>query len=133
MPDATDWYDISLDEVIKQCGWYQGTMADWEAMPRSEQSLVSFAAIGCLVAYPTWEKSTCVHLKCRIRRGELPQIAETNSILRYELTSGWLRFIEDREKIARIFRVLRTQAIKTGVYDPWKNGWQAIVFAAVQG
>lgn len=71
---------------------------------------------------------------CKIRRGELPKIAGTNQTLRHEASSGWLRFITDRKRLAVIFRAIRSAARRTGVYDPWKipGGWQVMVYSGIQ-
>ncbi len=124
---------MTCDEMIAASGWFSGTLEDWNALPPAEREKRSYAATGCLVAYPTWELLVnCHHLNCRIRRGEPPRIAETNSILRYERSSGWLRFITDRSKVARIFRPYRKRARETGIYDPWKAGWLGLVLGGIE-
>jgi hypothetical protein len=124
---------MTLNEMFASSGWFPGTPSDWEALQLAEREELSFAATGCVVAWPSWEMPVdCYHLRCRIRRGELPRIAETNSILRAEHQNGWLRFIEDRSKVARIFRTYRRHARATGIYDPWKLGGMGLVFAGIE-
>lgn len=131
-----DRSEMTTNERIADAGWFHGTDADWKAIPIAERDELSFAATGCCVAYATWPAPVdCSHLKCRIRRGELPKIAETNATLRSEYYNGWLRFIEDRKRVAAIFRAVRKAAKETKIYDPWKlpGGWQVMVYAGVQG
>src|SRR5258708_32364112 len=95
---------------------------------------IAFERTGCRVAYPTWQRPVdCCHIECRIARHELPKIALTNAVLRGESHSGWLRFLrtENRPRLAAIFRAYRKAARETGVYDPWKIGWQGMVFPAI--
>ena len=81
---------------------------------------------------------TYSHIECKIRRGELPRIAETNSWLRAESFSGWLRFhresAEGRRKLAVIFRGVRQVCREKGIYNPWKleGGWQIFVYGGLQ-
>jgi hypothetical protein len=129
-------HTMSISELIADSGWFKGTEQDWRALPLAERDRLAFVATGCEVAYATWEAPThCCHITCRIHRGELPPIALTNSALRGERSSGWLRFIEDRSKVARIFRAVRKAAMQTGIYDPWKlpGGWHTMVHAGIQG
>lgn len=127
--------DMSIAELIVDSGWWLQSEKEWQALPMPEREDIAFIRTGCRVAYPTWERPVdCVHLECRIRRGELPKIALTNAVLRGEKQSGWLRFNEDRKQVAKIFREFRKLARQTGQYDPWKipGGWQLIVFTGVQ-
>lgn len=129
-------HEMTINEMIADSGWFKGTEKDWKQLPLAEREELAFAATGCMVAYATWEAPVnCSHIGCRIRRGELPKIALTNSTLRGEYSNGWLRFIEDRAKVARIFRAIRKAARETGIYDPWKlpNGWQTMVFSGIEG
>jgi hypothetical protein len=128
-------HEMSIAELIQDSGWWLDTEAAWQKLPLAEREAIAFARTGCAVAYPTWQRPVdCVHLECRILRGELPKIALTNAILRGERESGWLRFSEDRKQIAKLFRAYRKAARQTGIYDPWKlpGGWQGMVFTAVQ-
>jgi len=127
----------SVNQRIREAGWFRGTEQDWRDLPSGERERLSFEATGCEVAYPTWprkEKPTCEHTSCRIRRGELPKIALTNGILYAEYDSGWLRFLT-RSQAAKVFRAIRKQAMATGIYDPWKmeGGWQVMVQAGISG
>jgi hypothetical protein len=124
--------DMSIAEMIADSGWWIEGESAWQKLPRAERERIAFERTSCKFAYPTWERPVnCLHLDCRIARGELPKIAETNCVLRAEMHSGWLRFIEDRQKLARICRAYRKAARETGVYDPWKLGWPGMVFPAV--
>lgn len=127
----------SVNQRIREAGWFRGTERDWQELSQEERERLSFEATGCEVAYPTWPvngNSECRHLGCRIRRGELPKIALTNGVLRAEYDSGWLRFLP-REQAARVFRSIRKRAMATGIYDPWKmeGGWQVMVHAGISG
>lgn len=125
-------HEMSLDEMIRDSGWFQGTAEDWQELPADEREKMAFDATGCAVAFATWAAPVnCVHLRCRILRGELPKIAETNAILRMERADGWLRFMEDRSEIARIFRYYRKAARATGIYDPWKLDWKTMVCSSL--
>jgi hypothetical protein len=128
----------TTDDRIRQAGWFPGTERDWQALSHDQRQDLAFAGCGCEVAYPTWEGPVdCVHAGCQVRRGEIPSIAVTNRILRYEMASGWLRFglesTAGRRDLARLIRAIRRRAIATGVYDPWKleGGWQGMVGAAI--
>ncbi len=126
--------EMSTAEMIVDSGWWTEGEPAWLALPLAERERVALERTGCKFAYPTWERPVnCVHLKCRIARGELPKIAETNCVLRSETQSGWLRFIDDRQKLARIYRAYRKLARQTGVYDPWNLSWAGLVFPAVSG
>jgi hypothetical protein len=131
-----DW-QLSLDELIERAGWFKGSMEDWRRLSYKEQRELAFAGTGCEVAVATWNAPViCRHTGCMVRRGVVPKIAITNSILRAEASNGWLRFIpkqsvEGRRKLARIFRAYRAAARKTGVYDPWKIDYRTMVYAGV--
>ena len=127
-------YEQTLNNRIQVNGWFDGTMTDWERLPMGEREEIAFKATGCAVAYPTWEAPcNCFHTSCRVRRGELPPIAITNSVLRSELDNGYLRFAKQskagRAHLARLILAIRRRARETGVYDPWdmKGGWQDMV------
>jgi hypothetical protein len=127
-----------MSEKKHWSGWYAGTEADWRAIPYEERKAMAFQATGCEVAYPTWKApADCVHTDCRVLRGELPAIAITNAVLRYEMCSGWLRFglgtPAGRARMARIVRGVRAAAMRTGIWDPWEmpGGWCVMVGAAV--
>ncbi len=95
--------EMSTAEMIVDSGWWTEGEPAWLALPLAERERVALERTRCKFAYPTWERPVnCVHLKCRIARGELPKIAETNCVLRSETQSGWLRFIDDRQQLARI-------------------------------
>jgi hypothetical protein len=130
-PSTKKRCEMSIAEMIVDAGlWLDGEPA-WRALSLTRREQIAFERTACKFAYPTWETPVnCAHLDCRIARGELPKIAKTNSILRAEMGSGWLRFIEDRQRLARIVRAYRKAAHETGVYDPWDIGWQDMVFAA---
>ena len=130
--------DLTINEKIGKAGWYPGNQAMWDALPWEDRENLSFAATGCEVAYPTWAVPVnCVHTGCRIRRGEIPLIVLTNSILLSEIHSGWLRFHakdkHGRIRLARLCFAVRNAARQTGIYDPWRlpGGWQAIVFTGI--
>ena len=111
--------------------WYSGTEREWQAIPIKERDALSFKATGCTIAYPTWKAPVeCVHGPCRVRRGEMKPIRLVNGTLRYERESGWLRFVEDRAKLARIYRAVRKVARGNGSYDAW-SAWGAIVYGGV--
>lgn len=116
--------------------WYSGTEADWRSLPEATRNHLSLQHTGCLYAFPSWRERAddyCLHTDCRIARGELPAIAKVNSQLRAEAESGWLRFIEDRAKLARIFRAHRRIARLTGRYDIWSaEAWQLTVHGGIQ-
>lgn len=109
--------------------WYAGNRHTWADLPEDQQKELSYAATGCLYAYPTWEECRdpiarldyCVHTPCKIKRGQLPPIAETNRDLRYEMHYNWLRFdYHDpigRARLARLCIAVRNQAKTTGVYS----------------
>lgn len=132
-----DRSEMSIPELIADSGWWLGTEAEWRALPLRQREEIAFVRTGCRVAYPTWERpADCVHTECLIRRGELPQIALTNRILRAESECGWLRFMrqENRNRLAKVFRAIRKTARKQGEFDPWKmrGGWQVLVYSAVE-
>jgi hypothetical protein len=113
--------------------WFAGSEQDWLSLSQKEKEDIAFAATGCEAAYPTWEPPVdCVHIRCRIRRGELPKIALTNAVLRAEAESGWLHRAS-RERKYQVFRTIRKLAMETGIYDPWKlpGGWQLFVFGGL--
>lgn len=127
-------HEMSIAELVIDSGWWLDTEAAWKRLPMEQREQIAFIRTGCAVAYPTWERPVdCCHTECRILRGELPKIALTNVILRNEASSGWLRFLktENRKRLAAIFRVYRKAARETGIYDPWKIGWQGMVLPAV--
>jgi hypothetical protein len=124
-------HDEYLDRLIREAGWYPGTMADWNRLSMDERRELAFAGTGCEVAVATWEAPVdCVHVECQIRRGERPAIALTNATLRSEMARGYLRFGSRKSRAARC-RIIRSEAHATGIYDPWKmaNGWQVMVSA----
>jgi hypothetical protein len=125
--------EMSAAEMIVDSGWWTEGEPGWQALPLTERERIALDRTGCKFAYPTWERPiNCIHLKCQIARGELPKVAETNCVLRGEMRSGWLRFIDDRQKLARICRACRKAARETSIYDPWTIGWQGMVFLAVK-
>ena len=112
--------------------WYPGTRRTWDDLPLGKHKDIAFSATGCEVAWPTWDAPVdCVHVGCRIRRGELPPIARLNSGLRAEHEYGWLRFL-DRDEAAKVFRHVRKTAKKTGCYDLWEQ-WGVLVGAGISG
>lgn len=112
--------------------WFKGTETEWREKPVEIQKKIAFKVTGCEVAYPTWPAPVeCLHIGCRILRGELPKIALTNSILRAE-KSNWLRFCS-REQQAKIFRWYRKEAKKLKQYDPWKISWAGLVYSGIAG
>lgn len=127
-----NFWELSLDGRIRAAGWFSGTIDDWHVLAPEVRRELAFAATGCQVACATWPGPIhCVHLGCQIRRGELPKIAAINWDLRHERSDGWLRFVEDRSKLAQIFRAFRRAARETGEYDIWKLGWKTIVFSTI--
>ena len=107
-----------------------------------ERQDLAFTATGCQVAYPTWHKPVdCVHVRCQIRRGELPQIA----LLNHELQSqaeNWWRFIgresgrgqrskQGRITLAKLYRHYRKMAMERKEYDLWKLGGVGIAMVGV--
>ena len=124
--------EMTIAELIRDSGWWLDTEAAWQALPMEQREKIAFERTGCAIAYPTWERPVdCLHTRCQILRGELPKIALTNRILRAEAESGWLRFIEDRNQLARIFRAYRKAARDTGEYDPWKISWAGLVYSGI--
>lgn len=115
--------------------WFDGSESDWRALPRTEREALSLANTNCLFAFPSWGRSTtggCVHVDCRIARGEVRPITRVNAQLKGEAQSGWLRFVTDRDKLAAIFRVHRAIARQTGTYDIWsKEAWGLTVSAGI--
>lgn len=127
---------LTINERILLRGWFDGTSEDWYALPREEREERAFNAVGCLIAFPTWEDSSdCCHTACQIRRGELPTIVSVNRQLLGEIHNGWLRFDNTipakRAQLARLCVAMRNEARRTGVYDIWKLSWQAIVFTGI--
>lgn len=121
-----------MRQTEQYSNWYKGTPKEWEALSLEEREALAFAGTGCLCAWPRWQAPVdCVHPKCQISRGEKPAIYLTNCILKAEAYNGWLRF-NDRQTNAKIFRVYRNAARKTGIYDPWKLGWEIMVGSAIQ-
>lgn len=126
-------HERELDHMIRKAGWYPGSRLDWESLSIGERQDLAFKATGCQVAYATWPAPVdCLHMQCLIRRGKLPHIAQLNSSLRAERSQGWLRFISDRSRVARIFRYYRKLARERGVYDPWALDWQTMVSAGIE-
>jgi hypothetical protein len=130
--------DKTTDERIRDAGWFKGSERQWQALTHEQRQDLAFAGCGCEAAYATWEGPVdCVHPGCQIRRGEKPKIHLTNCILKGEMYNGWLRFdketTEGRLHLARLIRGIRRNAVKTGIYDPWKmeGGWQAMVASAI--
>lgn len=112
-------------------GWFDGSEKAWRSLPLKDQEAIAFHETGCVYACPLWETPVdCSHTHCRIKRGELPPIAQTNSVLRGE-KENWLRFI-DRDAQAKVFRAVRNHSKRCGNYDPWSNGaWSVMVGAGV--
>jgi len=111
--------------------WYQGTEREWQSLPMTEREHLAFEATGCAIAYPTWEAPVdCVHTGCQVLRGELPKIALVNTVLRAERNNGWLRDCS-RDYCAKLFRHVRGEARRTGVYDAWELAWAPIVYGGV--
>jgi hypothetical protein len=126
-----------VDDLIRQAGWFEGTEEDWWALPEQERHDRAFAATGCEIAYPSWPRDdwgSCLHVNCRIRRGELPRIAAVNRVLQAEMTEGWLRLNmrskEGRKTNAAISRAVRKMARETGIYDAWQF-WPLIVYGGL--
>lgn len=83
--------------------WFKGSETEWKRLPIAERDALSFKHTGCAVAYPTWAAPVdCVHLGCRVLRGELPRVAYYNGAFQGE-RSNWLRFIEDRRILAKVY------------------------------
>ena len=110
--------------------------SEWLTMTRDEQKAASLKALGCLHGLPSWERdnSECLHIDCRIARGEAPPIVMANSILLGEMKAGWLRSLRDgdaecRAELAKIVWELRRRCRAEGQYDPWRvhGGWELIV------
>lgn len=124
--------ESELDRAIRAAGWWDGTSEEFRRLDSGDRAQLAFVATGCAVAWCTWAPPVdCVHTKCRILRGELPRIAETNGILRAEMDSGWLRFRtgtrDGRAALAKLCRATRKAARLTGEYDPWKLCYSGIV------
>ena len=116
-------HEMKINEMIRDSGWYDGTESTWDKLPMEERKNLAFASTGCEVAYPTWQKPVnCVHTCCQVRRGEIPAIAALNRQMRAETQSGWWRFIEDRNQIAKMYRAYRKLARDRKIYDLWKLG-----------
>lgn len=118
--------------------WYSGSKADWDSLSYDDHREVAFLHTGCEVAWPTWTAPVeCVHAGCQVRRGEKPAIHLVNGSLRYEITTGWLRFVDRtdrdaRESLAATLRGIRRVYFTTGETDIWKC-WPAIVGLGVNG
>lgn len=132
--------DKTINEMIRDAGWFDGSERDWQAIPFEEREKIAFKACGCLGAYPTWQAPVnCRHIDCRVRRGEKQPIIITNQTMKAELRSGWLRFSKEtkdgRVRVARLIRAIRRKAIETGIYDPWKipGGWAGMVHCGIEG
>lgn len=116
----------TLDDLITAAGWFHGDMADWRALDAQEQSRQAFAATGCLLAYPTWNAPChCLHMGCRIARGERLPIHSLNSQIRAECSrGGWLESMthgkRNRANLARFIRTVRHAAREHGNYDYWQ-------------
>ncbi len=130
--------DKTINEKIQEAGWFDGNQTMWEKLSWEERQDAAFTETGCEVAYPTWlAPVNCLHVGCRIRRGEIPPIVETNHVLLAEMHNGWLRFhTKDRHgraRLARLCLAFRKRARETGIYDPWEipGGWPAIVFTGI--
>ena len=130
-----DW-ELTIEERIERAGWFHGSERDWQSLPLAERDRLAFAATGCAVAYCTWQAPVngC-HIGCRVMRGEIPAICQMNHALLAE-KGNWLRGLTEskagRKRLAAMFRAFRKQARATGVYDPWKIGWQAIVYGGLE-
>lgn len=123
--------ETELDGKIREAGWYQGTERSWAALDSGAQEAIAFKATGCLVAYPTWTRPVdCLHIDCRIARGEKPPIAKTHQMLRAERACGYLRWL-DREQLAVVYRSFRKLAHERGEYDIWKLDYKTLVRCAL--
>ena len=112
--------------------WFAGSEPDWRTLSDDQQSTLAFQATACEIAFPTWELPVkCLHIHCRIRRGELPKIAAVNLVIRYEIQTGWLcgcsRLLQ-----AKIAKAIRAQVRITGIYDAW-TAWPLLVQAGIAG
>jgi hypothetical protein len=123
---------MNMRTLEKYSTWFPGSRAEWERIPFETREEMAFTGTGCLLAWPTWDAPTnCLHIKCRVRRGEVPPICETNSTLLAELHSGWLRFDMDdpgaRLRKAKLCRIVRRLARETKNYDAWSIAWNYMV------
>ena len=136
------YYQKTIEERIADAGWFDGGEKGWQSLPLQERQDLAFTATGCQVAYPTWHKPVdCAHVRCQIRRGELPQIA----LLNHELQSqaeNWWRFIgresgrgqrskQGRITLAKLYRHYRKMAMERKEYDLWKLGGVGIAMVGV--
>ena len=136
------YYQKTIEERIADAGWFDGGEKEWQSLPLQEREDLAFTATGCQVAYPTWHKPVdCAHVRCQIRRGELPQIA----LLNHELQSqaeNWWRFIgresgrgqrskQGRITLAKLYRHYRKMAMERKEYDLWKLGGVGIAMVGV--
>ncbi len=118
---------------MKESNWWKGTQNEWCDLLLQERERIAFEKTGCDAAWPLWHAPVkCLHVGCRIKRGELPPIAETEAVLNGERENGWLRFMSE-ERYQQLRDAMLKYAEKTGIYDPWKQpgGWQAMVFSAI--
>ena len=121
-------WEMSMDELIADAGWFHGTQREWELIPYEERKLTAFRATGCLIAYATWTAPVeCYHPDCQIARGEKPAIYKAECVIEGE-RSNWLRFLSE-EKYQHIRSVLLAECERLNIYNPWQlpGGWQAFV------
>ena len=126
--------DAEFRDPILEAGWWTGGFKEWWAMPREKREEVASHFTGCLFALPTWLPPVdCIHIKCRVRRGEVPPICIVNHALKAEKTN-WLRWSmespEGRKHVATIFRHVRKVARETQTWDAWAIGWRDIIWTA---
>lgn len=66
--------EMTIGEMILAAGWWTEGEPAWRALPLMQREQIAFERTGCKFAYPTWERPVnCLHLPCRIARGELPK------------------------------------------------------------
>jgi len=113
-------------------------VAEFEKLTMEEREELAFGKCGCRIAYPTWwmredgstEQVDCVHLGCRIARGEFKRpenMVRFNAEFRSELRSGWLKFLKEthkgRQRAAALYRAMK----KHGKFEIMAAVWAGVL------
>jgi diadenosine tetraphosphatase ApaH/serine/threonine PP2A family protein phosphatase len=112
--------------------WETGGREVWQRIPLAAREEDAFVHCGCLYAAPTWGIPVhCLHLECKLRRGEITPADKLRAILTSE-RDNWLRGVSD-EVFERLYAGCLRVAQETGEYDPWKlpGGWMGIVYTGL--
>ncbi len=114
-----------MSKTMESSRYLAEAIEKWKALAAKDMGKAedfAFAACGCEAAYPTWwakadgttEQVDCLHLGCRIRRGEFKRpnwLVLFTSMFRSEVDSGWLRFSKEtfkgRTMIARLYWAMK--------------------------